>query len=237
MIPAASERFSQEYEFTALSEAKNYRKAIIHRFQDYLRGRILEIGVGIGQITESLRVIKSIDEIVGIEPDLKLHGSFRTRLPAVRLYPGTTQDLHKDEIFDGIVMVNVLEHIEDDAAELRRLHKHLKSRKGYLCIFVPARQEIFSRLDSMFGHFRRYHKRELRQKLLESGFQIIQIRYFNLIGYLLWAVNFRFFKQVKFKAGHVSFFDKRIFPLTNWMESAIGAPPIGQSLITIARAV
>jgi SAM-dependent methyltransferase len=237
MIPAASERYSREYEFTALSNAKNFRKAIIHRFQDYLRGRILEIGVGIGQITELLSVIKSIDEIVGIEPDACFYNSFKTRLPTIRLHAGTSLELDKNEAFDGIIMVNVLEHIEDDAAELRRLHKHLKSRKGYLCIFVPARQEIFSRLDSMFGHFRRYHKSELRQKLLESGFQIIQIRYFNLIGYLLWAVNFRFFKQVKFKAGHVSFFDKRIFPLTNWMESAIGAPPIGQSLITIARVV
>jgi SAM-dependent methyltransferase len=227
----------RDFEFSALSEASNYRKAIIEQFTNFLSGRVLEIGVGVGQITESLHTIESIDELVGIEPDPDFHNSFKARLPAVQLYPGTTQDLHQDESFDGIVMVNVLEHIEDDAAELRRLNKHLKSRKGYLCIFVPARQEIFSRLDSMFGHFRRYHKSELRQKLLESGFQIIQIRYFNLIGYLLWAVNFRFFKQVKFKAGHVSFFDKRIFPLTNWMESAIGAPPIGQSLITIARVV
>jgi len=227
----------REFEVSALSEASNYRKAIIEQFTNFLRGRVLEIGVEVGQITESLQTIKSIDELVGIEPDPDFHNSFKARLPAVQLYPGTTQDLHQDESFDGIVMVNVLEHIENDAEELLRLHKHLKPRNGYICLFVPARQEIYSELDLIFGHFRRYHKNELRQKLLKSGFEIKHIKYFNLIGYFLWAVNFRLLKQTKFRSGHVSFFDKKIFPLVYWLESKISAPPIGQSLIAIAQAV
>ena len=227
----------RDFEFSALAGASNYREAIIAQFAKFLSGRVLEIGAGVGQITESLQTIESINEIVGIEPDLKFHGPFKTRLPAVQLYPGTVQDLHKDESFDGIVMVNVLEHIEDDSGELLRLYKHLKARNGYLCIFVPARQEIYSELDLIFGHFRRYHKTELRQKLLKSGFEIKHIKYFNLIGYFLWAVNFRFLKQTEFKSGHVSFFDKKIFPLINWVESKISAPPIGQSIIAIAQAV
>jgi len=227
----------RNFEFSALSEASNYRKAIIEQFTNFLSGRVLEIGVGVGQITESLYTIESIDELVGIEPDPGFHNSFKARLPAVQLYPGTTQDLHQDESFDGIVMVNVLEHIEDDAGELLRLHKHLKARSGYLCIFVPARNEIYSELDLIFGHFRRYHKNELRQKLLKSGFEIKHIKYFYLIGYFLWAVNFRLLKQTKFRSGHVSFFDKKIFPLVNWLESKISAPPIGQSLIASAQAV
>jgi len=167
----------RDFEFSALSEARNYRKAIIEQFANFLTGRVLEIGTGVGQITESLQTINSINELVGIEPDPDFSNLFKAHLPAVQLYPGTIQDLHQDESFDGIVMVNVLEHIEDDAGQLLRLHKHLKARSGYLCIFVPARNEIYSELDLIFGHFRRYHKSQLRQKLLKSGFEIKHIKY------------------------------------------------------------
>lgn len=102
----------RDFEFSALSEASNHRQTIIEQFTKFLRGRGLEIGTGVGQITESLQTIKKINEKDGIEPDLKFHGLFRTRLPAVQLYSGTTQDLHKDEIFDDIDMVNVFEHIK-----------------------------------------------------------------------------------------------------------------------------
>ena len=58
---------TEDFEFAALSEAKNYRKAIVKEFAPFLKGRVLEIGAGIGQTTEALLSLPNVEEIVGIE--------------------------------------------------------------------------------------------------------------------------------------------------------------------------
>jgi SAM-dependent methyltransferase len=152
------------------------------------------------------------------------------------LVTGTTLDLNTNEYFDGAIMVNVLEHIEDDKDELKRINQLLKPSRGHLCLLIPARKEIYSKLDNYFGHFRRYHKEDLRQKLDEAGFEIKILNYFNFIGYFAWLVRFKIFQKMTFDIDQVSFFDRMIFPPSHWVESNVLRPPIGQSLIAIAQA-
>src|SRR5262249_15798832 len=130
---------------------------------------------------------------------------------------------------------NVLEHIEDDVAELEAYARLLKDRNGALCLFVPARQEIYAPLDKDFGHFRRYSKRELKQKLQQAGFTPIRLHYFNLIGYFAWWISFRMLRQRSFSEASVRIFDGMIFPFQHKLESRIVRPPFGQNLLTIAR--
>ena len=52
--------------------------------------------------------------------------------------------------FDAVVMVNVLEHIQDDAACLTQLHRAIHPG-GKLLLFVPAMEFLFSKLDQEFG--------------------------------------------------------------------------------------
>jgi SAM-dependent methyltransferase len=228
---------TEDFEFAALSEAKNYRRAIITEFSPYLKGSVLEIGTGIGQTTEALLELNEVNNVVGIEPDSRFQQGFRDRLPHIRLVSGTTQDLANDESYDGAIMVNVLEHIEDDQSELIRLHKILKPNQGYLCLLIPARQEIYSDLDAHFGHFRRYDKKDLEQKLLTAGFKIKTLNYFNFIGYFAWLFRFRAMRSMSFDVDQVRLFDRKIFPPCHWIESRIVRPPIGQSLIAIAQAI
>ena len=228
---------TEDFEFAALSEAKNYRRAIITEFSSYLKGNVLEIGTGIGQTTEALLDLKGVKNVVGIEPDVRFQNGFRERLPHIRLVAGTTQDLAKDESYDGAIMVNVLEHIEDDQDELIRLHKILKLNQGHLCLLIPARQEIYSDLDAHFGHFRRYHKKDLERQLLSAGFKIKSLNYFNFIGYFAWLFRFRLMRCMSFDIDQVRLFDRKIFPPCHLIESRIVRPPIGQSLIAIAQAI
>jgi len=228
---------TEDFEFAALSEAVNYRKAIIREFEQHLKGDVLEIGAGIGQISEAILTLPSVKKLVGIEPEPAFQDGFRQRLPDVRLVAGTTRDLEPSESFDSAIMVNVLEHIEHDEEELRSIHRTLSERKGKLCILVPARQEIFSKLDTHFGHFRRYDKPTLRGRLERAGFEIESLHYFNMIGYFAWGLRYKILQGMDFDITQVRLFDRKIFPPTNFLETRLIRPPFGQSLIAVARAI
>ena len=227
---------TEDFEFAALSEAVNYRHAIINEFKAYLTGRVLEVGAGVGQTSEAILALAGVQELVALEPEPRFQDGFRQRLPHVRLLGGTSSDLADGETFNAAVMVNVLEHIEDDLGELTRLQQILRPKHGHLCILVPARPEIFSKLDAHFGHFRRYTRAELRDKLSVAGFDIVALHYFNFVGYFAWWLRFKVMQSMTFDINQVRMFDRVIFPLAYALESRLLRPPIGQSLIIIGKA-
>jgi len=227
---------TEDFEFAALSEAVNYRAAIVEEFSDYLRGRVLEVGAGIGQTSEAMLALPSVSELVGVEPDERFQNGFRERLPNIKLVAGTTEDLEPGEHFDSAVMVNVLEHIEDHIGELQRLRGILHPSGGHLCILVPARQELFSKLDAHFGHFRRYDKPGLRGALEEAGFKVERLCYFNFVGYFAWGLRYTLMKGMSFDIEQVRLFDRKIFPLAHRLEKGLMRPPFGQSLLAVAKA-
>ena len=117
-----------------------------------------------------------------------------------------------------------------------RLREILRHGAGHLCILVPARQELYSRLDSDFGHFRRYDKPLLAGRLREAGFKVRHIHYFNFAGYFAWGLRYKLLRGRSFDINQVRLFDRRIFPLVHRFESGVCRPPFGQSLIAIAQA-
>jgi SAM-dependent methyltransferase len=227
---------TEDFEFAALAEAKNYRHALIAEFREALRGEVVEIGAGIGQMTELLAELPQVRRTFAIEPDPGFCRKFRERLPKTELLEGTAADLPSDTSFDAALCINVLEHIREDTTELVRFAKLLRPRQGALCLFVPARPEIYAPIDKDFGHFRRYTRPELRQKLTDAGFKIERLHYFNCVGYFAWWLNFCVFKKREFEIQKVRAFDRVIFPVVHGLESKLLRPPFGQSLMAIARA-
>ena len=80
--------------------------------------------------------------------------------PACEIRCGTTGDLAPDEMFDTALYIDVLEHIEDDTAEVARVCRHL-APGGHLIVLVPAHQALYTPFDAAIGHFRRYTMRQL----------------------------------------------------------------------------
>jgi SAM-dependent methyltransferase len=68
-------------------------------------------------------------------------------------------------------MFDVLEHIENEIAALRQVHKLLRPR-GRLFLTVPAYPLLYSIDDTVAGHFRRYTCRRLARVLAEAGFRV-----------------------------------------------------------------
>lgn len=223
------------FEFDALKEAKNYQHALIRAFAPHLHGKVMEIGAGIGQMAGHLSKLPGIARLECVEPDADFCREFRKSLSGVPLVEGTIKDVSSRD-WDGIVSINVLEHIDDDRGELRAYHDLLVSHQGTLCLFVPARPEIYGPIDKDFGHFRRHKRADLAKKLTDAGFEIEEMHYYDLVGYFGWWLNFCLLKKRGFDAPSVRLFDRLIFPWTNAFESHICRPPIGKNLIVIARA-
>lgn len=129
---------------------------------------------------------------------------------------------------DMIVMHDVLEHIEDDAAAARHLRGLLKPG-GRLIISVPALQSLFGHHDVLLGHYRRYTKRSLA-RVLEPYFRIRQIRYFGFtfIPLALWFSKWR--KKPYPVETAAQGFKGRVVAALCSMESRI-AFPLGTSVI------
>lgn len=226
---------TKDFEFAALNNAANYRKALLSEFAEFLKGDVVEVGAGIGQITEPLSRISAVKRVVAVEPDPEFCAQHRSQFPNHDLINGTAKDLPADQEWDAVLSVNVLEHIGEHQAELKLYANMLRRRQGHLCLFVPARPEIYSPIDKDFGHFRRYKKKQLKDLLHQSGFEIKRVCYFNFIGYFAWWLNFCVLKKRYFEPAKVLFYDRAIFPLVHALERGICRPPFGQSLLAVAR--
>lgn len=228
---------TEDFEFKALQEARNYREALIQEFRPHLTGSIIEIGAGIGQMTSHLTRLPNVTNVLSVEPSEVFVEQFKLNHPNQPILCGTINNVPTSQPWNAIFSVNVLEHIEQDSEELGLYHRILAPTQGTLCLFVPARPEIYAPIDKDFGHFRRYKKAELKRKLATAGFQTDKIYYYNCLGYLAWWFQFRIRQQRHFDIRSVRLYDQKIFPIVHWLESHIARPPIGQSLIAMVEAL
>jgi hypothetical protein len=132
----------------------------------------------------------------------------------------------------SIAYVNVLEHIENDALELRLAYESLRPH-GHLLVFVPAQRWLYSDFDRGIGHYRRYTKPGLRQVVAEAGFELVSIRYFDFAGIIPWYFNFVLLKN-RPNHGSVRLYDRLVVPFMRRVERIL-APPLGKNLLLVAR--
>ena len=82
----------------------------------------------------------------------------------------------KNEQFDLVAALDVLEHIEQDESALREWGRLLKPG-GYLLLTVPAYQWLWSGHDVSLGHFRRYTASGLEERVRAAGFAVCKRSY------------------------------------------------------------
>ena len=95
----------------------------------------------------------------------------------------------KENSFDIVLCLDVLEHIGDDRSLIGELNRAIKPDHGKLLITVPADKWQWTNRDVIFGHFRRYSRAALRSLLQDSGFDIIFLSYFNTLLFPLALVD------------------------------------------------
>ena len=138
--------------------------------------RLLDLGCGTGG---NLEMLSSFGEVTGVEMDAhaaELAGQ-RGLAPVLRGYLPNNLPLD-DRCFDCVTMLDVLEHIEQDEASLRTVHR-LLAPGGHLLLTVPAFGFLWGPHDEAHHHQRRYRAASLRAVLQSAGFGITRLSYYN----------------------------------------------------------
>jgi hypothetical protein len=179
----------------------------------------------LGTGPESLTLIEPSEMFSDIEKSMSDSGAqvFNTIFEKAR---------SRIETPDTIIYVNVLEHIEDDVRELQLIRETLGDG-GRCLLFVPAMRALFSDFDRDLGHFRRYTKRELEDKVRSAGFKILRSRYFDFAGVAPWFVKYRIMRSRSLGGGAVALYDSAVVPLMRHIEAFVD-PPFGKNILLAA---
>jgi SAM-dependent methyltransferase len=189
---------------------KNYYGSLIG---PYLEGKVLEVGAGMGTTTRHLCSGKQ-EKWICLEPDPQLYAELERKVKANELpsccipFKGIIQDLPKEEKFNTIIYIDVIEHIEKDAVELEHAARLLKNG-GHLIVLVPAHQFLYSPFDRAVVHYRRYNKKMLKA-VAPEGVTLRMMKYLDSIGLLASLVNKLVLKQKYPSMKQVRFWDKVI---------------------------
>lgn len=209
------------------------------RFLPHLGERVLEIGCGVGGIIDllprkELIVALDIDEEVLAYAAERHAGREECRFERVDITALGDDDRARLAAlrFDTIICINLLEHIEDDAGALA-LMRDLLVPGGVLALLVPAHPSLYGAYDRADGHFRRYRKRELRDKLRRAGFTARELRHFNSVGAVGWWIKYKLLRS-DIHGGTDFRLMNALIPFLKRLERAI-PPPFGLSLTTIAK--
>lgn len=131
--------------------------------------RTIDIGCGTG---EGAIIAKQYGPVVGVDPsDEALRLAAKKGYTSLRQSTGTDLPFASDS-FDCAFMLDVLEHIENDVRALAECYRVL-APGGLLFLTVPAHQWLWSGHDEVYGHYRRYSKKELTKKIRAAGFRIV----------------------------------------------------------------
>ena len=216
-----------------LQTADNYANWIVDLLEPHLGDKVLEVGAGHGLLTERL----AHDHLV-TATDLSprcaelLEQQFGTN-PSVTVHLGGLDTLAGAGSHDSAVFVNVLEHIDDDVGVLRQTYEMLRPG-GRLLVYSPAFEGLYSDFDRRVGHYRRYRAPELVERAGEAGYEIVDVRYVNALGALIWWVYARHLKQTPTEGWSSTLFDRVLVPGIRRAESR-RPPSFGQSVLLVAQ--
>jgi len=166
------------------------RSIVLALIGKYLDGppppRFLDIGCGTGAM---LRELEKMGEAVGMDTSEEALSFARTRTGARLVLgsaPGRLREM--EERFDCVLMLDVLEHIEDDLEALKAASGLLKEG-GILLATVPAYQWLYAPRDRYHHHLRRYTRRGLREAMAGAGLKIELVSYYNFFLFPAAAVS------------------------------------------------
>lgn len=210
--------------------AKNYNEFLMRQVMRYKvgDGPYVDFGAGTGTFAVDLR--SRGNDVQCVECDADLHSSLRQR--------GFTAwkdvaEMQADSV-DYFFSLNVLEHIEDDAAVMKQLFDKLKPGGRFYC-YVPAFNVLFSSMDRKVRHFRRYRFSSMLPHLKAAGFEIEKANYVDSVGFFVsllykWIGN----KQGDLNKGSLVFYDRVLFPISRVMDFAL-SKLLGKNLEVVAR--
>lgn len=224
-----------------LSIADRLNDWMFDSIRPFTKGRILEIGSGIGNISTCF-----IDHGIPLcVSDYSDHycNLLDQKFANQPLVGGVFQiDLADSDFetrygpligrFDTVFALNVVEHINDDQLAIANCKK-LLSPGGHLIILVPAWQLLYNGFDKELEHFRRYTKTTVKKLFQSQNLEIVKSWYFNLAGILGWFVSGTVLRKKTLPAGQLTFYNKLV-PIFR-VADKLTFNSVGLSVIIVGR--
>ncbi len=119
------------------------------------------------------------------EPTLNLYKFLKKRYKSnkkIKVINKTFQ--RKQNKFDTIIYLDVIEHIRKDKLEINNALNNLKNN-GHLIINVPAFNLLYSQFDKEIGHYKRYRKKDIKEIIKNKKYLKVEMEYYDSIGFML----------------------------------------------------
>ncbi len=223
---------------SSMSEAVNYNRWVIDIFRPFLGKSVLEVGIGHGGFYELVK--DDVEEYAGVDIDEGLVKHARSINPGQKYYHADITDPELVERlphkFDSILCINVIEHIEQDRLAAENMLS-LLNPGGHLLLFTPAFMKLYTDMDKLAGHHRRYTKQTISDIIPEENCEITKLRYFNSVGGIAWWMNkFTTHSSLESKniRRQVIIFDKIVLPVSKFCDIFMRRF-FGQSVICIVK--
>jgi len=191
-----------------LQKASKYNKWVYQMLKPFIGRDILEVGSGIGNMTRYF-VGHGRVTATDISPFClrELQRTYSEH-ESVRVQPlDISRNSYPEvEIYDTIICLNVLEHIEDDVDALRNMRKLLRPG-GKLLLYVPCNPRLYCDIDRGVGHYRRYVLEDLLAKMKKAGYRVPLFRHHNILGAIGWWINGKVLGKKHINATDVGGFD------------------------------
>ena len=217
-----------------LSRAPRFTKWMADVVQPYVGQRVLEIGAGTGNMSVHLMPRTSY-WATDINPlYLDYLSTLRATRPYMRVAHIDAMDgntFPREQVFDTVVSLNVVEHVEDDLQTLRNIWTVLKPG-GRAIILVPQGPGLYGSLDEVLGHHRRYTQQQLVSVAEQADFRVERVLKFTRPGVPAWWLNGRVLRRRTFGLGQMRLLNL-LTPLFRMVDSYLPLPPL--SIIGILR--
>lgn len=223
---------------SSIAFAHNYNQWVLDWFKPYIGKRLLEVGTGQGNYAGYL---KHLEEYVSVDLDeeiiarAKKENSFGKYFVCDVTSPNLKKIIDEHSL-DTILCLNVVEHIKDDKKAVLNMYESLPAN-GHLLILVPAFQSLYSSMDQLAGHFKRYRLEDLQRLDPVMTKNCQKYAYFNPIGGVGWWFNkFRTYKTLDDDAinAQIKVFDKYIVPISKIL-NPVTSSFFGQSLLYVVK--
>ena len=202
----------------------------------YFKGDVLEIGAGCGSFTRHYLDLykKKISSITLTDTDKNNFSYLSKKFKKKKLKILNTRILKIRKKYDLILYLHVLEHIKNDKLEIKYATKILK-KNGKIIILTPAHMHIYSNLDRLVGHYRRYDKKFFKKKF--KNLKLLEFKFLDSMGYILYFLNRLIFKKEKFPSKlKIFIWDKFFIPITSILDLILSYK-FGKCILAVYRKV
>lgn len=218
------------------------RDIVLSMIRPFVAGnglKILEIGCGVGN---NLEYFKRFGDVTGADssPIAIEYAREKTGLEIVKcVLPFDVP--FGDQSFDLVIMLDVLEHIDEDIKALKCVYRLLR-HGGILVCTVPAYPFLWSVHDELFHHKRRYTLTGLKDNLSSSNYLVKRITYYNFLLFPLGSLIRVFSKLLKVNKATdfrlpPTIINEALFNIFRWESSILSFLnfPVGMSVIAISE--